>query len=111
MSIFLRVEDQYENKVNGLCGDYNNGAKESDFLLRDLITYTKDSNLFSNDWKTDSSVYKNKISIFHFENLIFKFIFLLGHKIKVCRRNSNLSKLFGQPRDIRASIESLWFNN
>ena len=56
MSIFLTVEEQYKNKVAGLCGNYNGDTDGSDFLLRDLLSFTNDSNVFGNAWKTDSSV-------------------------------------------------------
>lgn len=54
LAIFLTVDDQYVNKLSGLCGDYNND-KEKDFLLPDG-EYTNEASIFTNSWRLDSSV-------------------------------------------------------
>lgn len=54
LAIFLTVDDQYVNKLSGLCGDYNND-KENDFLLPSG-EYTNEASIFANSWRLDSSV-------------------------------------------------------
>lgn len=54
LSIYLTVEEQYTNKINGLCGDYND-EKKNDFLLPDR-SYTNEVSIFANNWRMDSSV-------------------------------------------------------
>jgi hypothetical protein len=52
--ISIHIEEQYSNKVNGLCGNYNK-ENLNDLLLPDQ-TFTDNPITFANSWKTDSSV-------------------------------------------------------
>ena len=56
MAIFLTVEEQYEKKISGLCGDYDHN-NDKDFLLPEGV-YTNEVHIFGNKWKTDSTVSK-----------------------------------------------------
>lgn len=58
MNIFITVEEQYIKKVSGLCGNYNQ-ERTNDFLLPDGI-FTKESYVFVNSWRLDSSVSLDK---------------------------------------------------
>lgn len=64
---FLTVEEQYKNKVRGLCGHYT-ATQLNDMLLHDMMTYTTDPIEFGNSWRIDSSV-----SICFFYELILKY--------------------------------------
>ncbi len=55
LQAFLTIEEQYRNKVSGLCGDYSL-LHANDKVLRDMVSYATDSFTFGNSWKTDSSV-------------------------------------------------------
>jgi hypothetical protein len=68
LSVFVTVDHQYIDKVNGLCGDYD-GNSNNDFLLPDR-SRTKDSNFFGNSWRLDGFV-----------------SFFFYHKIKNKRKN------------------------
>jgi hypothetical protein len=52
---FLTVEEQYRDKVRGLCGHYSS-AQLNDMILHDMHTYTTDPNELGNSWRIDSSV-------------------------------------------------------
>jgi hypothetical protein len=69
--ISIHIEEQYANKVNGLCGNYNK-ENLNDLLLPDQ-TFTDNPITFGNSWKTDSSVInflKKNISLMRFYEII-----------------------------------------
>ena len=54
LNIFVTVENEYINKVSGLCGDYNDESK-NDLLLPNGL-YTNEVSIFANSWRLDSGV-------------------------------------------------------
>jgi hypothetical protein len=73
LSVFLTIDTQFKNKVNGLCGDYN-GQKgyDKDLLLPDG-TFTTDVALFGNSWRLDMGV--SCLIINYFISFRFRFVF------------------------------------